>query len=288
MSVLGPWELPYKSSIVPWRALVLGALIPILYLQMGCTRTSGVASPTATPSQSAIFFDDFTGSVLESAWTALNRQGDQGDGEEECYNPSQVSISNGNLVITSIAQTTTCGDRDNSPSQFPYLSGMVQWTSFNFTYGTVEFRAKMAGGQGTWPAVWMLGANCQTTSILSAENTGCNWPQPGSDEIDITEIKGGALTMVWQNVISGNSGFQTCEPTATAVSENFHVYQLVWAPGSLIWKIDGTQTCQFANNIPSTPMFLIINTAMGGAGGSVNPSTLPQTMSIDYVKVTQP
>jgi beta-glucanase (GH16 family) len=166
---------------------------------------------------------------------------------------------------------------------------MVQWSAFNFTYGTVEFRAKMAGGQGTWPAIWLLGANCQSTNVNSADSSGaCNWPQPGSDEIDITEIKGGDQTTVWQNVISGGSGFQTCTPKTTDVSQNWHVYQLVWTTGALIWKIDGTQTCKFTSNIPSNPMFLLINTAMGGAGGAVNNSTLPQTLQVDYVKVTQP
>jgi beta-glucanase (GH16 family) len=166
---------------------------------------------------------------------------------------------------------------------------MVQWTSFNFTYGTVEFRAKMAGGQGTWPAVWMLGADCQAGNIQSANNIApCNWPQVGSDEIDVTEIKNGALTTVWQNVISGNSGVQTCTPTTSDVTQNWHTYNLEWALDSLIWKIDGTETCRFTNNIPSTPMFLIINVAIGGGGGgAVDDFTLPQTMSVDYVKVTQ-
>jgi beta-glucanase (GH16 family) len=72
------------------------------------------------------------------------------------------------------------------------------------------------------------------------------------------------------------------------LSQDFHMYQLEWSAGSLVWKIDGTQTCQVTDHVPSTPMFLLINTATGGAGGgAVDNSTLPQTMSVDYVKVTQ-
>jgi beta-glucanase (GH16 family) len=72
------------------------------------------------------------------------------------------------------------------------------------------------------------------------------------------------------------------------VSQGFHDYELVWAPRSLIWKIDGAETCRFTGTIPSDPMFLIVDAALGGSGGAVDPSTLPQTLLVDYVKVTQP
>ena len=72
------------------------------------------------------------------------------------------------------------------------------------------------------------------------------------------------------------------------MSQNYHVYDLIWAAGSLIWEIDGEQTCKFTTSIPSHPMFLMINTALGGSGGTVNNASLPQTTSVDYVKVTQP
>jgi len=36
------------------------------------------------------------------------------------------------------------------------------------------------------------------------------------------------------------------------------------------------------------PMFLMINTAMGGSGGPIYDATLPQTLLVDYVRITQP
>jgi beta-glucanase (GH16 family) len=30
---------------------------------------------------------------------------------------------------------------------------MVQWRNFNFLYGSIEVRARFAGGTGTWPAL---------------------------------------------------------------------------------------------------------------------------------------
>ena len=213
----------------------------------------------------------------------MNRQGDLSNSEIECYQPANVTTTGGALRIVSQVQSIVCNG-----NTYKYTSGMVQWTNFNFTYGTVEIRAKLAGGKGTWPALWFLGANCQASNIPGADNTGlCNWPQPGSDEIDMTEIMRGNLTTVNQQVHSGGNN-PGCAPTTSDVSQNWHIYGLDWTASSLVWKIDGVTTCTLTANIPSTPMFLIINTAIGGAGGgTVVNSTLPQTMLVDYVKVTK-
>jgi fibronectin type 3 domain-containing protein len=52
----------------------------------------------------------------------------------------------------------------------------------------------------------------------------------------------------------------------------------------LKWTIDGATTFSITQAVPTTYKFLIINTALGGAAGTVNGSTLPQTFSVDYVR----
>jgi beta-glucanase (GH16 family) len=258
---------------------------------LNCASVTGQDFTASAPG-TTIYFDDFTGATLGSSWVALDRHGDYSNAEVACYTPANVSVTGGNLEILSRVEAKTCGDAVHAAASWNYTSGMVQWSAFKFTYGTVEIRAKMAGGQGTWPALWLLGSDCQASNVGSADNTGtCNWPQPGSDEIDITEIKLGALTTVHQNVISGSSTFYSCTPTTSDVSANWHVYQLVWTPTSLVWKIDGATTCTKSSPgvpIPSHPMFLMINTAIGGQGGTIVNSTFPQTLTVDYVKLTQP
>jgi beta-glucanase (GH16 family) len=157
------------------------------------------------------FDDEFNGNSLDTAaWVPLNRPGDSSNNEQQYLLPSNVSVSGGNLAITCKV--------DSSQPGYGYTSGMVQWKSFNFTYGTVKFRAKMAGGQGTWPSVWLLGSNCQQTNVPSADNVPpCNWPEPGSDEIDIAEIYGG-LTTVHQSVHSGSTNYSYSAST-TDVSQ---------------------------------------------------------------------
>lgn len=244
------------------------------------------------------FCDDFTGSTLSSNWYAMNRFGDVGNGEVQCYVPPQDVVAGGYLTITTALQNVTC-DTNSKPSS--YSSGMATWSSFHFTYGTIEFRAKMTGGQGTWPAIWLLGAQCEPSNAFWSANQGtCNWPAPGSDEIDITEILQSNHSTVNQQIhtvadANGQPKYNDgCQPsTSFDTSADFHIYRLVWVAGSLNWYIDpatnAAPTCTVsASYVPDTPMFLIVNTAVGGSGGTVNNSTLPQTMQVDYVKVTGP
>jgi beta-glucanase (GH16 family) len=217
---------------------------------------------------------------LGTGWIALNRPGDGSNDEAQCYRPANVVEAGGSLIITSKVDSSCAGHR--------YTSGMVQWKTANFTFGTLEFRARFAGGVGTWPAVWMLGAGCQKSNASTPDNVGtCNWPGPGSQEIDVAEIYGGGRTSVHQGLITA-TGTSGCNATTTDVSTNWHVYKLVWAPGSLTWKIDGRTTCTVRENVPITPMFVMINTALGGSsGGTIIDSTLPAQTFVDYLRVTK-
>jgi hypothetical protein len=256
-------------------------------------RTSNVSGVNFTAS-TIIFYDNFAGTSLSSSWYAMNEFGDTSNSELQCYLPSQVAV-NDMLTITTAATSVTCGT-GNTPSS--YASGRLVWANpISFTYGTVEYKVKFPGGSGTWPAVWLLGHDCQPISSIESgvqteiDANTCKWPGIGSNEIDITEIKEGDFTRPWQNVVNPAGSWITCQPSITDVTQNFHVYDFSWTNTSLTWSVDGVQTCQVRNSsyIPSTPMFLIINTAVGGSGGGqVSGSTLPQNMYVDYVKVTQP
>jgi beta-glucanase (GH16 family) len=237
-----------------------------------------------------IFDDEFSGHTLPTTWSVAQGS-NQSNAERECYRPGNVSVSGGFLNETAVVGRT-CGAYcpPTSTNLCPFISGGVQWANFSFTYGTVTVRAKFAGGIGAWPAIWLLGSNCQQPSWLTST---CDWPSPGSDEIDIAEILGSNDRRVNEAIHTedsyGSDVDPRCEPLVSAANKQWHTYSLIWAPDSLTWKIDGVQTCQMTTSIPTTPMFLIINTAVGGTGaGRVEPSTLPQTTEIDYVRVTQP
>ncbi|MCW2722443.1 MAG: hypothetical protein JWR81_6265 [Pseudonocardia sp.] len=280
-----PSTPPSAGAVAPATGTATPAPAPISAPAPAPTPTAG-AAPTTSPAPATtskyLFDDEFDGTTVDtSKWGIVDRGGDASNNEAQCYIPGNVSEADGYLQITSKV--------DSSCKGYKYTSGMVQWKDFNLTYGTIEIRARQAGGKGSWPAQWLLGADCQAATMTSDENFGgCDWPNPGSDEVDIAEFKSSGPTVNWQNVISGDSGFKTCKPNVSDASENWHVYTLTWHAKTLVWKVDGKTTCTQTEAVPTQPMFLIINNAMGGdGGGAIDGSDFPQTMQVDYVRVSR-
>ena len=241
-----------------------------------------------------IFFDNFPGTSLSPFWTIINRHGEYSQSETECNIPQQVSVANG-LTITTAAQSWTCGDfyPDGSvwhtPSTWPYITGDVQWTDLNFTYGAVEIRAKFPDQRTSlWPATWLLGSNCQATNPYTGETGVGSCPNLGSagyTEIDMTECYGSG----WCQFHVANPSFgigNGCDATYT-VDTNWHIFTTMWDANGITQYEDGVAETSCNQQLPN-PMFLIIQTQTGGAGGTPNNAYLPAALMIDYVKVTQP
>lgn len=153
---------------------------------------------------------------------------------------------------------------------------------YEFTYGKIEFRAKLPAGGGTWPAVWSLGQDYKTNS----------WPACG--EIDFMEHVGNSQNVIHGSLhYPGNSGGNgnTGSTTITNASTEFHVYKTIWTPSSIKFYVDDKLFHSFANNntVPfNKDFFLIMNVAMGGNfGGTIDPAFTQSTMEVDYIRVYQ-
>jgi len=225
-------------------------------------------------------------------WTIIDRHGEYTQGETECNVPRAVSLTSGILSITTTHQSASCGDINNKPSTWPYTTGDVQWTNFNFTYGTVTYRAKFpAKNTSTWPAVWFLGSGCQPTNIVTGETGYATCPkieQPGSgyEEIDATEC----YQSEWcQLALAQPQSFPVC---LYPVDTNWHTYSMIWTSTSITMTMDGKSTgCSYSSadgyDIPQKPMFMIIQTQTGGSGGTPNNSQLPAVLQVADVTLTQ-
>jgi Glycosyl hydrolases family 16 len=261
-------------------------------------RKAGPASTTARAAAAppaangnTLFSDSFSGSALSSAWTVISRHGEYAQNETECNTAGQVGVASNTLTITTVAAATTCGDANNAPSSWPYATGDVQWRSLNFTYGTISIVGKFpAKNTSTWPAFWLLGSNCQQSNPLTGDTgvDGC----PGLGTANYTEID---MVECYNNdwcqlaLAQPNGSFPVCE-FSPQTDTNWHTFTTVWTATAITSFVDGKSTgCSFTAaggyKIPSTPMFLIIQTQTGGVSGT--PANLPATLQVKSVTVTK-
>ena len=189
----------------------------------------------------------------------------------------------------------------------PYTSQGVtkQYTSarlnskFAFKYGRVDVRAKLPIQSGTWPAIWMLGKNVnEDGAFFDAAFGTTNWPACG--EIDIMEhgITPSQPTNYIQSALHTPSSFGNTSNIGGAIANNlgtdYHVYSMNWSPYQITFLLDGVAFYTY-NPAVKTPsnwpfdleQYLLLNIAMGGIAGTIDPSYTESSMVIDYVRVYQ-
>ena len=159
--------------------------------------------------------------------------GGWGNGEQQYYTdrPENVIVEGGVLKITAKAETFEGSS---------YTSARLKSENkYEFQYGRIEFRAKLPKGGGTWPALWTLGADYQTNT----------WPAAG--EMDVMEHVGNQQNKIFSTVhFPGNSGGNAIgdEIDIPNVSEEFHIYELLWTAEDLRFSVDGELHFTFEND----------------------------------------
>jgi len=244
---------------------------------------TGYTTPDTYEGMALVWSDEFDGPNINSNnWTFEIGTGTWGWGNNELqyYQEENTSIIDGNLVIEARSQTV---ENSNYTS-----SRIITRGKQSFQYGRVDIRAVMPEGQGLWPALWMLGSN----------HLQVGWPTCG--EIDIMEMIGGEER---DNVVHGTAHWdqdghvsygQSTTNESGKLSEEYHVYSIIWDAQSIRWYLDDVNF----NTIDITPealsafhddFYFIMNVAVGGAwaGSPDNTTLFPQWMIVDYIRVFQ-
>ncbi len=142
-------------------------------------------------------------------------------------------------------------------------------------------------GRGTRPAIWLLGTNISRVG----------WPRCG--ETDIMEFPGRDSLKVystchWADTTTGkhrSAGKHiSVEPPPSA---DFHVYAIDWTPQTIYFYYDDRKYFSFETDQAGTgtdkpfrkPFYLILNLALGGWGGTIDDTALPQQFLVDYVRM---
>lgn len=265
-----------------------------------------------------VWQDEFSGDSLASnKWSHEVNCAGGGNNEQQCYTDREDNsfVEQGKLNLVAKEESFSGPgvfdddlnyDPEDTSRTLPFTSARLRTKNkFDFKYGRVEVRAKVAGGQGMWPAIWML----------PTDNVYGGWPSSG--EIDIME----AVNLgVWPNEVHGTLHYglkwpqwenhgQTLE-LAENPADDYHVYAIEWEEDQIRWYVDGqhyqTQTSEGWYNYvwknqragfrvanaraPFDQDFhLILNLAVGGDWPGTPDSNWVEdrAMQVDYVRVYQ-
>ncbi len=242
-----------------------------------------------------VWSDEFEtpGALDASKWfqqTQIPQGGSWYNGEIQHYTNRIDNSFVENGVLKIVAKRETFTDQGVTKD---FTSARLN-SKFTFTYGKVEVRAKLPRGIGTWPAIWMLGKNInEAGAYWQTQGFGTTtWPACG--EIDIMEHWGDNQNFVQSAIHSPSSFGNTVNKggqTITTVSDQFHLYTLVWTPEKMTFSVDGVVHYVYEppvrdqNTWPfDADQYLLFNVAiLPNIEGSFTESAL----EIDYVRVYQ-
>lgn len=246
---------------------------------------NAVQIPTAAPTATAtplpiqvpagwklVWHDEFDGSTVDtSKWNVVDVApggyyiSSLHDGLQ-AWTPKAVSVQSGILRFTSSQQNVDGHD---------YASGaLTTQGKYSFLYGRVDVRVRVPKGDGMWPAIWTLPVHNTAVGIASYET-------------DILELLGQDPTTAY--IAQHSAGYPRSFCTATGVdfSAGFHTFTMEWDPGKIVWLVDGVQHCLITVGVPNVPMYLIMNTYVGGSwpGPPDRTTVFPQYTDFDYVRI---
>lgn len=245
---------------------------------------------------------DYSGTPDSSKWSFDIWPARKVNDEDQTYTSrlKNARVEDGNLIIEAHKEQFNGAE---------YTSARLHTLDkADFLYGKVDVRAKIAGGQGTWSAIWMLpsdpfkyASKCENGADWQGSSSCDAWPNSG--EIDIMEHVGYDMQRIhgtvhtkayyWANWTQRKASIE-----GRAVESQFHVYSLEWTPEYITISYDGIPYFFYRNDQTGWqswpfdhPYHLILNLAIGGAwgraGGPIDDAIFPVRMEVDYVRIYQ-
>ena len=236
-----------------------------------------------------VWNDEFDGPALNlEKWSYEIGGHGWGNNELQYYSDddSTAFIQDGKLVIRADLVPQGTGSSDN----LRYFSSARLRTSGkgDWRYGRIEVKAKLALGQGIWPAIWMLPTDWMYGG----------WPESG--EIDIMEHVGYDPGRVHGSIHTGSYNHKINTQRGGSklldkISSKFYVYAIEWYEDRIDFLIDDSKYFSFQNDgkndfntWPFNQRFhLLINIAVGGdwPGSPDETTQFPTEMELEYVRV---
>ena len=250
-----------------------------------------ISSCTSNGDYQLVWSDEFDYEGLpDSTKWSYDTEGnawDWGNNELQHYTnhcAKNAHVVDGKLIVR--AEVDTILNRNYTSARL-ITKGKGDWL-----YGRIEVCAKVTGGKGAWPAIWMLPTNWEYGS----------WPKSG--EIDIMEHVGYEPDSVYFTVHTEAYNHVDGTQKSRAVynpslESEFHVYAVDWTDKKCVFYLDNKEVFVFKKEPKCTSkqwpfdkhFYLVLNLAVGGNWGGVygvDNSIFPCQMEVDYVRVYQP
>lgn len=249
------------------------------------------APVSAGGAMTLVWSDEFNDAALDpDVWFFETGDGSQygipgwGNNELQWYLPDNAELVDGALRITA--------KRESSNGKNYTSARLNTRDRIAVRYGRIEARIKLPGGQGLWPAFWMLPqdnvygtwAASGEIDVMEAVNLGAS----GGNTVHGTIHYGGQ----WPN--NTFTGGDYAVPTDA--TDNFHTYAIEWDETEMRWYVDDTlYLMQNSWNTTGAPFpapfnerfHLLFNVAVGGnwPGAPSGGTAFPVTMEVDWVRV---
>ncbi len=228
--------------------------------------------------------DEFSGTTLNQAKWRVRYPGMR-DGA--MVTADSVSLNGqGQLLLTTFSRNGLVN------------TGMIgTQQTFRQRFGYFEARIKFQASQGHHGCFWLQ-------SPTYGQIVGN--PAASGTEIDIAEFFGsgrsdkGMFSTVWWNPYSSPSSVKITPNLSKILkplsrrhvpelSSDYHVYGLLWTPASYVFYVDGIEVGRTTTAVSQVPEYIVLSLLSSAWERPRLPtSKLPESMTVDYVRVYSP
>lgn len=246
-----------------------------------------------------VYSDEFESATIDESKWSFEQQGPGWvNSELQNYTGNRTEnarIENGSLILEA---------RIDYYQGHKYSSARLHSNGkMSIHQGRMEFRAKLPGGRGTWPALWMMPNDIFRHATTCSAQTG--WTQdcdawPNSGEIDVMEYVGYDPGVIHGSAHTKNANFKsggnfTSHINISNETDQFHTYAIEWRENTIEWFVDD-QSYGLLNKPNDNwedwpfdqPFYAIMNIAIGGSWGGaqgMDDAIFPVRMEVDYVRM---
>jgi beta-glucanase (GH16 family) len=235
-----------------------------------------------------ILSDEFSGSALAAPWAHRVQGYEVPTRRCSRTDASAARVAGGVLqlsVIDDPSRDDPCTFIDGKgveQSTFYRLNGHVGTQGrFAYKYGVAAARIRFQEARGQHGAFWMQAP----VPDSGAEIDAIEWFGAGSSGLGsgVWIYSGGTQTRAAGGTIADQAAY------GSDWSGTYHVFSVEWTPTEYVFRIDGRETLRTTAGVSQTEEYLILSLLVANfeATRLPSPETLPQTMSVDWVRVWQ-